>query len=152
VFNKPFPGSGEQTVCNNGLIDRLEKTKESIKNGWLHTGDLAYMDEEGYFYLVDRAKDMYISGGENVYPIEVERVIREYPGVDDVAVIGVQDDIWGEVGKAFVIKKKGYDIKEKDLISCCEGCLARYKWPKSIVFCETFPRTSLGKVRKALLK
>jgi len=129
-----------------------ERTKETIKNGWLHTGDLARMDEEGYFYLVDRAKDMYISGGENVYPVEVENVLREHPGVEDIAVIGVPDDVWGEVGKAFVIQKKGYDIKEEDLMSRCEGRLARYKWPKSIVFCDTFPRTSLGKARKVLLK
>ena len=126
-------------------------TEETIKGGWLHTGDLARIDEEGYYYLVDRARDMYISGGENVYPVEVERVLREIHGVEDIAVVGVPDETWGEVGKAFVIRKKGFDIKEEELISYCEGRLASYKWPKSVVFCKDFPRTSLGKVRKALL-
>jgi len=128
------------------------RTEETIKNGWLHTGDLARMDEEGFFYLVDRAKEMYVSGGENVYPAEVERVLREHPGVEDIAVVGVPDDIWGEVGKAFVICKKGAVLSEKDIVNFCDGQLARYKLPKNVVFCDDFPRTSLGKVRKIFLK
>ncbi|MBW2094375.1 MAG: long-chain fatty acid--CoA ligase [Deltaproteobacteria bacterium] len=127
------------------------KTAETIQDGWLHTGDLARMDDEGYFYLVDRAKDMYISGGENVYPAEVERVLREHPGVEDVAVMGVPDDQWGEAGHAFVIRKRGFDLQAEDLINFCKGKLARYKWPKKVTFVSSFPRTSLGKVRKALL-
>jgi len=83
------------------------KTEETIRNGWLHTGDLARVDEEGFFYLVDRARDMYISGGENVYPAEVERILREHPHVEEVAVVGVPDEKWGEVGKAFVIPEMG---------------------------------------------
>lgn len=82
------------------------KTRETLKNGWLFTGDLARVDEEGYFYLVDRAKDMYISGGENVYPSEVECILREHPFIEDVAVVGVPDEVWGEVGHAFVIKNQ----------------------------------------------
>jgi len=127
------------------------KTAETIRNGWLHTGDLARRDEEGYFYLVDRAKDMYISGGENIYPAEVERVLRKHPAVEDVAVIGVPDDQWGETGHAFVIRKKGFELKEEALINFCKGKLARYKWPKTVTFVSSFPRTSLGKVRKSLL-
>jgi fatty-acyl-CoA synthase len=127
------------------------KTQETIKNGWLHTGDLARMDEEGYFYIVDRAKDMYISGGENVYPKEIELILREHPEIEDVAVVGVPDEIWGEVGQAFVIPKSGSGLCSKDLISYCDGRLARYKWPKEVIFCQAFPRTSLGKVRKSKL-
>jgi fatty-acyl-CoA synthase len=127
------------------------RTRETIRDGWLHTGDLARVDEDGYFYLVDRAKDMYISGGENVYPAEVERVLRRHPGVEDVAVVGVPDSRWGEVGHAFVIKKKGVDCPAEDLVNFCRGKLARYKWPKKVTFAASFPRTSLGKVRKALL-
>jgi fatty-acyl-CoA synthase len=127
------------------------KTEETIKNGWLHTGDLARMDQDGYFYLVDRAKDMYISGGENVYPAEVERVLKKHPMIDEVAVIGGPDDAWGEVGRAFVILKPGASLGAEEVIAFCEGRLARYKWPKTVTFCETFPRTSLGKVRKGAL-
>jgi fatty-acyl-CoA synthase len=128
-----------------------ERTEQTIRNGWLHTGDLARMDEDGYFYLVDRARDMYISGGENVYPAEVERVLREHPGVEDVAVVGISDETWGEAGHAFVIKKSGYTLLAEDIIHFCEGRLARYKWPRKATFCPSFPRTSLGKVRKSLL-
>ncbi|MBW1720970.1 MAG: long-chain fatty acid--CoA ligase [Deltaproteobacteria bacterium] len=127
------------------------KTEETIKNGWLHTGDLARMDEDGYFYLVDRAKDMYISGGENVYPAEVEKVLRQHPGVEDVAVAGVPDPVWGETGVAFVIPRKGNVLDPAELLDLCDGKLAKYKWPKKVVFCEDFPRTSLGKVRKRIL-
>ncbi|MBW1730790.1 MAG: long-chain fatty acid--CoA ligase [Deltaproteobacteria bacterium] len=127
------------------------RTRETIRNGWLYTGDLAYMDEEGYFYLVDRAKDMYISGGENVYPAEVERVLREHPGIEDVAVVGIPDETWGEVGHAFVIRKAGHNLSAQEVITFCDGKLARYKWPKSVSFVESFPRTTLGKVKKHLL-
>ncbi|MFP4037225.1 MAG: class I adenylate-forming enzyme family protein, partial [Desulfobacteraceae bacterium] len=126
-------------------------TEETIKNGWLYTGDLAKKDEEGYFYLVDRAKDMYISGGENVYPAEVERVLKEHPDIDEVAVVGVPDEIWGEIGVAYVISGRDKPITAEELAGFCNGCLARYKWPKKVVMCTEFPRTSLGKVRKNLL-
>jgi len=128
------------------------KTQETIRNSWLHTGDLARLDNEGYFYLVDRSKDMFISGGENVYPAEVERLLREHPGVEDVAVVGVPDETWGEVGHAFVIKKPGFSLSAQELIAFCDGKLARYKWPKAVSFMTSFPRTSLGKIKKHLLK
>ena len=127
------------------------KTEETIRNGWLHTGDLARVDEEGFFYLVDRARDMYISGGENVYPAEVERILREHPHVEEVAVVGVPDEKWGEVGKAFVIPENGRNISPQELLAYCEGRLARYKWPREVVFCVEFPRTTLGKVKKMML-
>ena len=127
------------------------KTEDTIKNGWLHTGDVARMDEEGYFYLVDRAKDMYISGGENVYPAEVEKILKEHPEVEDAAVAGIPDQIWGEVGHAFIIARNGFNLTEEEIISFCKGKLARYKWPKKISFCNEFPRTTLGKIRKSQL-
>jgi fatty-acyl-CoA synthase len=127
------------------------RTEETIKNGWLNTGDLARMDEDMYFYLVDRAKDMYISGGENVYPAEVEKALREHPAIEDIAIIGVPDEVWGEVGHAFVIVKQGFTLQAEEVISFCEGRLARYKWPKQVTFSGDFPRTSLGKVRKGML-
>ena len=128
------------------------KTEETIRGGWLHTGDLARIDEDGYFYLIDRAKDMYISGGENVYPAEIERVLRQHSAIEDIAVIGIPDETWGEVGCAVVIAKPGEAVKSADLIDYCEGKLARYKWPRKIIFADQFPRTALGKVRKTILR
>ena len=128
------------------------RTKETIRGGWLHTGDLARMDEDGYFYFIDRAKDMFISGGENVYPAEVERVLRNHQAVEDIAVIGVPDETWGEVGYAFVIPKSGKTLRAEDLMRFCDGQLARYKWPKKVLFFSDFPYTALGKVRKTELK
>jgi fatty-acyl-CoA synthase len=128
------------------------KTENTIRGGWLHTGDLARMDEEGYFYLVDRAKDMFISGGENVYPAEIERVLRGHPAIEDIAVVGGSDETWGEVGYAFVIPKPGMEPAPEDIIGYCDGRLARYKWPRHVFFARDFPRTALGKVRKTELK
>jgi fatty-acyl-CoA synthase len=129
-----------------------DKTDETIKDGFLHTGDLAYMDEDGYYYLVDRVDDMYISGGENVYPAEVEAVLSELEEIGEVAVVGVPDDVWGEAGHAFVITNNGADLDPKDIIHYCKDRLAKYKWPKHITFRKDFPRTSLGKVRKDMLR
>ncbi|MGD8470173.1 MAG: long-chain fatty acid--CoA ligase [Desulfobacterales bacterium] len=123
-------------------------TEETIRNGMLYTGDLARMDEEGYYFLVDRARDMYIAGGENVYPAEVERVLREHPQIEDIAVVGVPDDKWGEVGQAFVIPKKGVNFSADSLIDFCKARMAAFKCPRKVMLCKEFPRTSLGKVRK----
>lgn len=124
------------------------KTEETIKNGYLHTGDLARMDEDGFFYLVGRAGDMYISGGENVYPAEVEKILKLHPDIEDVAVKGMPDETWGESGHAFVIPAPGAALTEEDVIEQCRGRLAKYKWPKKVTFKTEFPRTSLGKIRK----
>lgn len=127
------------------------KTEKTLRDGWHHTGDLAQKDEDGYFYLVDRAKDMYISGGENVYPAEIEKVLRRHPEIEDVAVAGMEDSIWGETGVVFVIPKPGKNLDPRELLTLCYGTLAKYKWPKKYVFCEAFPRTALGKVQKEIL-
>ena len=128
------------------------KSEDTIRGGWLHTGDLARMDEDGYFYLIDRKGDMYISGGENVYPTEVERVLRNHPGIEDIAVVGFFDESWGEVGYAFVKPKQGVELMSEEVIQFCEGKLAHYKWPQKVIFNSDFPRTALGKVRKTVLK
>ena len=127
------------------------KTQETIKNGFLHTGDLAWMDEDGFFYLAGRAGDMYISGGENVYPAEVEKTLKLHPQIEDVAVKGVSDELWGETGHAFVILTQGANLTQDDVIAICHGKLAKYKWPKRVSFKSQFPRTSLGKIQKAEL-
>ncbi|NOX33172.1 MAG: long-chain fatty acid--CoA ligase [Deltaproteobacteria bacterium] len=127
------------------------KTEETIKNGFLRTGDLARMDEDGFFYLVGRAGDMYISGGENVYPAEVEKILKQHPEIEDVAVKGTEDETWGETGHAFVILSPGASLTKKEVIAMCHGKLAKYKWPQKVTFKSEFPRTSLGKVRKGKL-
>ncbi|MBT5546989.1 MAG: AMP-binding protein [Desulfobacula sp.] len=124
------------------------KTRETIKNGYLHTGDLARMDEDGFFFLVGRAGDMYISGGENVYPAEVEKILKLHSDIEEVAIVGVPDEKWGEIGHAFIIKKPGSSLKDEDVIALCHGKLAKYKWPRKITFKKQFPLTSLGKIKK----
>jgi fatty-acyl-CoA synthase len=128
-----------------------EKTEETIKNGYLHTGDLARMDEDGFFYLVGRSGDMYITGGENVYPTEVEKILKLHPDIEDVAVVGKPDELWGETGHAFVIQTTGASLTKTDVIAMCYGKLAKYKWPGQVTFKSEFPRTSLGKVKKGKL-
>ena len=110
------------------------------------------VDEDGYYFVVGRKKEMYISGGENVYPAEIERVLRKHSAIEEIAVVGVPHETWGEVGCAFVIAKPDVALKSEDLIAFCEGQLARYKWPQKILVAEDFPRTALGKIRKAVLK
>jgi fatty-acyl-CoA synthase len=120
--------------------------------GFFHTGDMARVDEEGFYYIADRKKDMFISGGENVYPIEIERALYEHPAVGQCAVIGVPDDRWGEVGKAVVIPKPGVAVGEEELIEHCRSRLARYKVPKSVAFVDALPLSAAGKILKRELR
>lgn len=136
----------------SGYWNRPEATNEALRDGWLHSGDAAMFDDEGFYYIVDRWKDMFISGGENVYPAEVENVIYQMPAVAEVAVIGVPHPKWQEVGRALVVLKEGLDLTEEEVIAHCQGQLARFKIPKSVVFVGTLPRTAAGKVLKRVLK
>lgn len=129
-----------------------EATAETLRNGWLHTGDLATMDEEGYIYICDRKKDMIISGGENIYPIEIENIISSHPGVLEVAVIGVPDAKWGEAVKAIVVPRAGFSLTEQEIIQFCAENIASYKKPKSVDFVEALPRNATGKVLKYELR
>jgi len=130
-----------------------EATAETIKEGWLHTGDLGRLDEEGYLYIVDRVKDMIISGGENVYPAEVENVLYAHPAVAEVAVIGQPDEQWGEMVCAVVRAKEDAALTAEELISFCEGKLGRYKIPKRVILTdEPLPRNPAGKVLKRVLR
>lgn len=135
-----------------GYWNMAEETQETIRDGWLHTGDLATIDEEGYAYIVDRKKDMYISGGENVYPAEVERVIDGHPRVLEVAVIGVPDKKWGETGMVFIRPKPGEAISEDEVKDFCRGKLAQFKVPRRVKFLDEMPKTARGKIRKAALR
>jgi fatty-acyl-CoA synthase len=128
-----------------------ERSERVLVGGWLHTGDLARRDEEGYYYLVGRFRDMYISGGENVYPAEVERVLQGHPQVAEVAVVGEPHEDWGEVGHCFIIPRPGASPGQDEILAYCRQHLAAFKVPKRVTFCQQFPRTPLGKVRKFLL-
>lgn len=127
-------------------------TQEAIHDGWLHTGDLARMDEEGYLYIVDRKKDMIVSGGFNVYPIEVEQVLHRHPAVQDVCVIGMPDAHWGEIVKAVVVLRREAHTSAQDLMGFCHDQLAGYKKPRSVDFVDELPKNASGKVSRKLLK
>ncbi|MCG8691110.1 MAG: long-chain fatty acid--CoA ligase [Minwuiales bacterium] len=135
-----------------GYWNRPDATAESITDGWLHTGDAATMDEDGFYYIVDRWKDMYISGGENVYPAEVENVIYQLPDIAEAAVLGLPDEKWGEVGCVVAVLKPGGELTEREIIAHCGERLARFKQPRSVVFVEALPRNATGKVLKRELK
>ncbi|HXX04985.1 MAG TPA: fatty acid--CoA ligase [Xanthobacteraceae bacterium] len=135
-----------------GYWNQPEATQRALRAGWFHTGDAGYLDKDGYVYIYDRVKDMIISGGENIYPAEVESALFGHPAVADVAVIGVPDDKWGEAVKAMVVKKPGANVTAEDLIRHAGERIARYKLPRSIDFVETLPRTPTGKILKRELR
>jgi acyl-CoA synthetase (AMP-forming)/AMP-acid ligase II len=125
-----------------------EATTETLRNGWLHTGDVGYMDKEGYLFIMDRSKDMIISGGENIYPREIEEVIIQHAAVREVAIVGIPDLKWGEAIKAVVAVVPGKSTTEKDLISFCKYNIASYKKPKSVDFVDELPKSNYGKILK----
>jgi len=129
-----------------------EETKSTLKGGWLYTGDLATIDEEGYITLVDRKKDMIISGGENVYSVEVEGVLYEHPAVLEAAIIGLPDEVWGEAVCAVIVLKEGAVIDEQELRNFCRKKLAGYKVPRRIFIEDQLPRNASGKILKYQLR
>lgn len=135
-----------------GYWNKPEETEEALKYDWLHTGDIGYLDQEGFLYVTDRKKDMMISGGENIYPIEVENVLRAHPKVADVGVIGMPDAKWGEAPLALVVVEPGEKLGEEELIEFCRDRLARYKVPKKTIFLDELPRNSIGKILKKELR
>ncbi len=135
-----------------GYYNQLDETVKTLRNGWLHTGDLAKMDEDGYIYIVDRKKDMVIVAGLNVYPREVEEVIYQYPKVKEAAVIGLADKLRGEYVKAFVVLKEGEECHSKELLRFMSEKLAAYKLPRHIEFVPSLPKNSTGKIMKRILK
>jgi fatty-acyl-CoA synthase len=139
-------------IVTPGYWRRPGATEQAFTGDWFHTGDIAVRDEDGFTFLVDRSKDMYISGGENVYPTEVENRLLDVPGVAEAAVVGVPDEKWGEVGSAYVVPQDGADLTEEFIRSELANRLARYKMPHQITFVSELPRTATGKVRKHLLR
>jgi acyl-CoA synthetase (AMP-forming)/AMP-acid ligase II len=129
-----------------------EETARSIRDGWLYTGDMAVMDEESYVTIVDRRKDMIITGGENVYSTEVEHTLYLHPAVLECAVVGVPDEKWGEAVKGIVVLKPARESTEEELIRFCKERITRYKAPKSIDFISALPKTGSGKIEKKKLR
>jgi len=137
-----------------GYWKEEEKTEKTIdKDGWVHTGDMGYMDEDGYFFLAGRATDMIIRGGENISPEEVENILRSHSKIEEAAVIGIPDEEWGEVPKAICVIKEGCeDCTAEEIMEFCRANLASFKRPRSVVFTEELPRNQMGKVLKRVLR
>ena len=150
-------GEVGEVICRTpqimlGYWNQSEATSRAIRDGWFYTGDAGYLDADGYLYIYDRVKDMIISGGENIYPAEVENALFSHPAVADVAVIGIPDDKWGEAVKAFVVRKPGAEATPEELIVFARERIAGYKVPRSIDFVEALPRNPTGKILKRELR
>ena len=128
------------------------ETEKTLKDGWLHTGDVGKLDDDGYLYIVDRKKDMIISGGENVYAVEVENVLIKHPKIQEAAVIGLPDPLWGEIVTAVLVLKPDASATEEEIIQHAKENLTHYKCPKSIKFTDSLPKSTLMKVLKQELK
>jgi acyl-CoA synthetase (AMP-forming)/AMP-acid ligase II len=134
-----------------GYYNDVEGTAQAIKNGWFHTGDEAYRDKNGYFYLVGRKQDMIKRGGERISPQEVEAVLYRHPKILEAAVVGVPDQFWGQEVKAFVVVKPDHSLSEEEVIAFCKRDLAKYKCPQLVEIVESLPRDFMGKVNRRLL-
>jgi acyl-CoA synthetase (AMP-forming)/AMP-acid ligase II len=135
-----------------GYWRKPELTADIMKDGWMWTGDIATWDEDGYLFIVDRSKDMIISGGENIYSTQVEAAIHNHPGVLECAVIGIPDDEWGEAVKAIVVMKPGESATEEEIIETAKAHLASYQKPKSVDFLDDLPKAPTGKILKRELR
>jgi long-chain acyl-CoA synthetase len=150
------PGEvGEIVVRGNTMLEfwrKPEETREIVRDGWLHTGDMGRYDERGFVYIVDRKKDMIVSGGENIFPREVEEILYQHPEIKEGAIIGVPDPYWVERVHAVVVLKEGASLTSDELIDFCKQRIARYKAPKSVEFVEALPKTPSGKILKRELR
>lgn len=158
VFGEIVPVREVGEICvrgsqvMKGYLRNPEETANTIRNGWLHSGDLGRFDEEGFLYIVDRKKDLIIRGGENIYPIEVEEVLYQIPQVLEAAVVGVPHEVYGEVPKAFVALKEGTSLTEQEILNYTEKKLAKYKVPYEVDLIDSLPRNASGKVLKHTLR
>jgi acyl-CoA synthetase (AMP-forming)/AMP-acid ligase II len=131
-----------------GYDNNPEANEKAFKHGWFHTGDLGHLDRQGFLYITGRSSDMYISGGSNVYPREVEEALLTHPGVHEVAVLGMPDPKWGELGVAVVVCRAGLRPCADELLAHIDGRLARYKWPRHFVYWDALPKSAYGKITK----
>ncbi|WP_347177931.1 class I adenylate-forming enzyme family protein [Sporosarcina thermotolerans] len=157
-FGAPLPiGAVGEIVMRGpqvmkGYLRDEEETKRTVRNGWLYTGDLGKLDEEGLLYIVDRKKDMIIRGGENVYPVEVEEVLFQIPSLLEATVVGVPHEVLGEVPKAYVVIKENHTLTEDEIKEYCMNNLAKFKVPMEVEFLDELPRNASGKVLKHVLR
>jgi acyl-CoA synthetase (AMP-forming)/AMP-acid ligase II len=143
---------GKSEAVARAYWEKPEDTAETFIDGWVHTGDMAVVDEDGYIYIVDRKKDMIISGGENIYPREIEELLYQHPAVLECSVIGIPDDYWGESVKACVVLKPEAKATEEELIQFCKDNLASYKKPRTVDFLDELPKSPQGKILKRELR
>jgi len=151
------PGEvGEVVACGenlmSGYFNMPEATASALVNGWLYTGDLATVDDEGFIYMVDRKKDMIIVGGENIYPHEIERVLLCHPGIADAAVLGIPHPVWGEEVLALLVRRPDAKIEAREVIQHCRSELSRFKCPTKVEFRQEIPRNAAGKIIKRALR
>ncbi|MBW6424077.1 AMP-binding protein [Rhizobium sp. XQZ8] len=135
-----------------GYYDNPEANEKSFRKGWFRTGDLGHMDNEGFLYITGRASDMYISGGSNVYPREIEEKLLTHPAISEVAVLGVPDPLWGEVGYAVCVAKPGVAVSEQEMFAFIDGKMSRYKMPKRFIFWDALPKSAYGKITKKMIR
>ena len=147
---------GEVCVRGPGVMkgywNKPELTQTTLRGGWMHTGDAAYMDADGFIFVVDRLKDMIVSGGENVYSAEVENAIARHPAVAACAVIGIPSDEWGETVHAAIVLKAGQSATAEEIVAHCKALIAGYKCPRSLAFADTLPLSAAGKILKSELR
>ena len=157
--DQPLPAGERGEVVTRGTqvmmyyYKELEKTAETFtEDGWIKTGDVGYLDDDGYLFLVDRSKDMIISGGENIYPTEIEEALYKHDAVNECAVFGIPDDHWGELPAAHVVLEAGASLSEEDLEQFCADNIARYKRPRLIKFVDSLPKSAVGKIQKNVIR
>ena len=152
----PVGVSGEILIRGGNVLreywNNEDETRRSLRNGWFHTGDVGWRDEDGDVFVNDRKKDIVISGGENIYPAEIEQLVHRMDDIDDVAVVGREDARWGEVPVAVVVPAPGTAIGAADFLARFEGRLARFKHPKDVLFLDALPRNAMGKTLKHVLR
>ncbi|MBW1818290.1 MAG: AMP-binding protein, partial [Deltaproteobacteria bacterium] len=135
-----------------GYYKKPEETADAIRDGWFYTGDIGYMDEDGYIFIVDRKKDMIIAGGYNIYPRDIDEILFEHPKIQEACAVGIPDAYRGETVKAFVVPSPGETLTEEEVIAFCREKLAAYKVPKIVEFMDELPKTTVGKVLRRKLK
>lgn len=156
-WGKVTTGAAGEVMCQGAVVftgywNNPDATNSALRNGWFATGDVGYLDDEGLLYLVDRLKDRIISGGENIYPAEVEAFILAHGGIAEVLVVGRPDPRWGEVPVAFAVRKSDVAVAEQDIIDDCRSHLAHFKCPKAVIFLDVLPRNGIGKILKPELR